>query len=67
MEKLELKGNILYKITKEKVDSLDVERELATLQKELNEITERLEVLKSYKVIKDGQIQADGGATIKEK
>lgn len=66
MEKLEIRGSELYKIKEEKVVDMDVEREVAILEETISEAQARLDILKSYKVKKDGQIQADVGTAIKK-
>ena len=63
MEKLELIDDIVYSVSRVKVDGLDVEKEIAILEQQQSEISERLDVLNQFKVKKDAK--AVQGTTIK--
>ena len=63
MEKLELIDDIVYSVSRVKVDGLDVEKEIAILESQQSEISERLTVLNQFKVKKDAK--AVRGTTIK--
>ena len=53
MEKLELRDKDLYLVSEKKLDGIDADREIALVEAQIKEMTERVKVLKSYKFKQD--------------
>ena len=53
MEKLELRDKDLYLVNEKKLDGVDADRDIALIEAQLLELTNRIKVLKSYKFKQD--------------